>query len=113
MPQTQTPAFLDTTPPPVPLPSPDRLAALYAFTRAQREANPDGYAANVKWWGDVIGATLRSGYLSSNAEGADSASGDVLVLSVGDGLLDKLANGGQRPRGLGGVIVSPGGCGAA
>lgn len=102
----QTPAFLNTTPPPVPLPSPDRLSALYAFTRAQREANPDGYAANVKWWGDVIAATLRSGYLGASGEGEEGTGGDVLVLNVAEGLLDRLANGGQRPRGLGGVIVS-------
>lgn len=75
-------------------PSPERLAALYSFTRAQRDANPDGYGANVKWWGDAIAGSLAAGYL-----------GDTLVLHPA-ALPDKFANGSQRPRGLGGVIVS-------
>lgn len=104
------PPYLDLDPPPASQPSPERLAALYAFTRTQRESNPDGYAANVKWWGNVLAGTLAQGYLQSQApSGKDkvTVSGDVLVLNVTEGMLDKLANGGQRPRGMGGVIVSP------
>ncbi|BEJ14371.1 hypothetical protein CspHIS471_0401380 [Cutaneotrichosporon sp. HIS471] len=73
-------------------PSRERLGALYSFTRAQRDTNADGYAANVKWWGDAISASLKTGYL-----------GDTLVLHPSQ-LPDKFANGTQRPRGLGGVL---------
>ncbi|BEI83519.1 hypothetical protein CcaverHIS002_0401230 [Cutaneotrichosporon cavernicola] len=73
-------------------PSRERLGALYSFTRAQRDTNPDGYAANVKWWGDAISASLKAGYL-----------GDTLVLHPSQ-LPDKFANGTQRPRGLVGVL---------
>lgn len=97
------PPFLATTPPPVPVPSSERIAALYAFTRAQRDSNPTGYASNVKWWSDAIAATLRNGWA-----GALSDSGrDVLLLKVDNALLERYENAlGGRPRGIGGVVVS-------
>ncbi|BEJ06847.1 hypothetical protein CcaverHIS641_0401160 [Cutaneotrichosporon cavernicola] len=58
----------------------------------RRVGSPDGYAANVKWWGDAISASLKAGYL-----------GDTLVLHPSQ-LPDKFANGTQRPRGLVGVL---------
>ncbi|KAL1407281.1 hypothetical protein Q8F55_006702 [Vanrija albida] len=98
---TPPPPFLATKAPPVPVPSAERLAALYSFTRAQREANPDGYVRNVQWWGDVLSATLKSGYAGATA----GAGRDVLVLSVDGELLERFANAsGSTPKGLGGVV---------
>ncbi|WOO85126.1 putative protein [Vanrija pseudolonga] len=98
---TPPPPFLAAKPPPVPVPSAERLAALYSFTRAQREANPDGYRRNVQWWGDVLQATLKTGY----AGALDGAGRDVLVLTVDGELLERFANAsGATPKGLGGVV---------
>lgn len=110
---------------PVPDPSPERLAALYAFTRAQATSNPDGYASNVAWWGQVLAAGLQEGTLG-DADGSGSAASsragsafkpdlasasskgprDTLVLTVDDGLLSRVTQDGRRPKGLGGVVVS-------
>lgn len=95
------PPFLKVDPPPVPPPSRARLQALYASTSTQRTANPTGYAANSQWWAGVLEETLRTGWL--NGEG-----GDRLVLKVDNGMLGRLEDyKGSRPRGLGGVVVSP------
>lgn len=112
---------------PVPDPSPERLAALYAFTRAQATSNPDGYANNVNWWGQVLAAGLAQGTLGDvdgggsatssrtgsafanpeiSAVSAGTAARDTLVLSVSDELLGRVAQDGRRPKGLGGVVVS-------
>ena len=88
------PAFLAHTPA-ITAPSTARINALYAFTSTQAESNPEGYAANVKWWTDVLAEVLRVGYL-----------GDHLVISVGPELLRKLDNESVLPKGLGGVLVS-------
>ncbi|EJT50288.1 hypothetical protein A1Q1_00446 [Trichosporon asahii var. asahii CBS 2479] len=110
---------------PVPDPSPERLAALYAFTRAQATSNPDGYASNVAWWGQVLAAGLQEGTLG-DADGSGSAASsragsafkpdlasasskgprDTLVLTVDDGLLSRVTQDGRRPKGLGGVVES-------
>lgn len=95
------PPFLKVDPPLVPAPSRARLQALYASTSAQRTANPTGYAANSQWWAGVLEETLRTGWL--NGEG-----GDKLVLKVDNGMLGRLEDDkGSRPKGLGGVVVSP------
>jgi charged multivesicular body protein 7 len=83
----------------LPVPSADRLSALWSFTRAQQHTNPTGYENNVQWWGGALGAVLRAGKAS--------AEGDTLVLRLGDDLLARLDNGrGARPRGIAGVVVS-------
>jgi len=62
----------------------------------QREANPAGYASNVRWWEGALAAHLSAG-----------GEGDTLVLKVSDTLLGRLASaGGVRPKGIAGVIVS-------
>lgn len=116
------PPFLLVQPPPVPPPSKLRLEALYASTSAQRLSNPTGYASNVAWWSETITETLRSGWLNQVQSGADETEqkgetskdgarrgrrgGDRLVLRADDGMLARLANAaGQRPRGIGGVLV--------
>lgn len=97
------PPFLAPTS--LPLPSSERLGALYAFTRAQRDSNPDGYASNVRWWGLALGGGLAAGTVgASRGEGGKGR--DTLVLRVDDALMSALARDGVRPRGIAGVVVS-------
>lgn len=92
------PSYLLHSPSPVsPQPTKVRLQALYASTSSQRQSNPTGYTANVSWWSGVVEELLRSGYLVN----------DRLVLRVDDGLLASLEWNGGRPKGIGGVVVSP------
>lgn len=91
------PDYLTSSPPPIPVPTTVRLQALYASTSAQRQSNPTGYSANVSWWSLLIEELLRSGYLGE----------DHLAVKVDDSLLGKLEWNGGKPKGIGGVVVSP------
>lgn len=90
------PAYLSTSPSPVPPPTTVRLQALYASTSAQRQSNPTGYSANVSWWSGLVEELLRAGYLGD----------DHLVIKFDEGLLGALEWNGGRPKGFGGVVVS-------
>lgn len=92
------PPFLSISPPPTATPSSARLKALYASTSSQKESNPTGYNANVTWWSGIIEECLRNGWIGEHR----------LVLRVDDTLLERFENAdGSRPKGLGGVVVSP------
>jgi hypothetical protein len=90
-------------------PSPTRLQSLFTFTSQQRLSNAAGYDANVLWWSIVIKEALREGLVAGRA-------GDRLTLRIDDGLVDKLRwQGGSesgtvlgKPKGIAGVLVSPG-----
>lgn len=86
-------------------PSPARLKALYAFTSAQQQTNPSGYQANVAWWIQSIEDALREGIFGR----ADGGARDRLMLhAVEDTLTPSLDwPGVGRPKGIGGVLVSP------
>lgn len=79
-----------------------RLPSLYSDFSQQRAVNPDGFAANVSAWQDVLQKATRAGLVPSNSEKSE-----ILSIGIGEELLQSLeSEKWGRPLALDTVIVS-------